>query len=94
MSKRLLVVVVCVLVLGTTSVVMAQEGGDAERGAALYAENCLACHGPQGEARGTHEAFATTIQYNPNFAMIVTEGIPDTMMRGLGDGIWRAAKRC
>lgn len=53
-----------VLVLVAVSTAFAQEGGNghdefaALRGAALFAEYCQACHGPQGEARGTGAAFA------------------------------------
>ena len=55
------------LALGAAQPVLAQDGhgsesGDADlaalRGAAVYAEFCQACHGPQGEALGTGEAFA------------------------------------
>ncbi len=38
--------------LGLSGPVRAQEPpGDPERGATLYAENCLVCHGPNGEGR-------------------------------------------
>lgn len=56
------------LALGATQPVLAQDGhGDesggtdvvaALRGAAVYAEFCQACHGPQGEALGAGAAFA------------------------------------
>jgi mono/diheme cytochrome c family protein len=53
----------------------AQEGGDqggdfsesAQRGAAVYAAYCQACHGPTGEAIGTGPAFAA-IEYDPDSA--------------------------
>jgi len=55
------------LALGAAPPILAQDGhegdsGDADlaplRGAAVYAEFCQACHGPQGEALGTGAAFA------------------------------------
>lgn len=55
------------LALGAAQPVLAQDGHGGEsggadlaalRGAAVYAEFCQACHGPQGEALGTGAAFA------------------------------------
>ncbi len=43
----LAVIVVC----GVVRVAIAQRQGDAERGAKLYAENCVVCHGERGEGR-------------------------------------------
>ena len=52
------------------------------RGAALYAEFCQACHGPQGEAAGDGPAFAA-IAYDPETARaIIAEGLDTTP----GDG--------
>jgi len=61
-----LLVLLCAA-LGAARPVLAQDGhgsdsGNADlaplRGAAVYAEFCQACHGPQGEALGTGAAFA------------------------------------
>lgn len=47
----------------------------ARRGAALYAEYCQACHGPQGEAIGEGLAFAA-IAYDPAAARtVITAGL-------------------
>jgi mono/diheme cytochrome c family protein len=49
-----------------------------QRGAALYAEFCQACHGPQGEAVGDGPAFVA-IEYDPETARtIVAEGLDTT----------------
>jgi mono/diheme cytochrome c family protein len=48
------------------------------RGAALYAEFCQACHGPQGEAAGDGPAFKA-IAYDPETARaIIAEGLDTT----------------
>lgn len=85
MLKRTLISTTLILVLLGTAVVLAQENGDATRGAALYAENCLSCHGPRGEARATHEAFAGVVQYDINFVEVVNEGIADSFMGPWGE---------
>ncbi|HEX3050904.1 MAG TPA: c-type cytochrome [Aggregatilineaceae bacterium] len=43
-----------------------EEGASAIEGAALYAEFCQMCHGPQGEAVASGPAFSVEIQYNPD----------------------------
>ncbi|NLF75893.1 MAG: c-type cytochrome [Chloroflexi bacterium] len=59
------------------------EGGVAggeyapQRGAALYAEFCQACHGPQGEAAGDGPAFVA-IEYDPDTARAIIAGGLDT----------------
>jgi mono/diheme cytochrome c family protein len=55
-----------------------EDGGEAtaaRRGAAVYAEFCQACHGPQGEAKGEGPVFAA-ITYDP-------ETIRDVITNGL-----------
>lgn len=62
-----------------------EQGGDAfapQRGAALYAEFCQACHGPQGEAVGDGPAFVA-IEYDPETAREIIAGGQDT---ALNDG--------
>ncbi len=65
--------------------VLAQGGGDPVRGAALYAENCLACHGPLGEPRASHPAFAATVEFNTAFFNVTERGIARTYMGPWGD---------
>jgi mono/diheme cytochrome c family protein len=64
--KRLIPILIGVFFMA--SLAYAQEGEDetitARRGAAVYAEFCQACHGPQGEAIGEGPAFAA-IEYDP-----------------------------
>ncbi len=85
MSKRVLAAVLALTVIGVAAA-LAQGEGQVERGAALYAENCLACHGPQGEARADHEAFAAVIRYDASFVEVVAQGVEGTFM-----GAWGAA---
>lgn len=84
MRKRSLIV--CLGVLGlsllTFGIALAQEGGDPERGAALYAENCQVCHGPQGEGRvgaELNDAFAS-VNVDAFLRQTIAEGLPDTFM--------------
>ncbi len=84
MTKRVLVIGVLALLAFGVTIALAQEGGEAGdpvQGAALYAEYCLACHGPQGEARASYEAFASDIQYGLAFADAVASGVKGTYMR-------------
>ncbi len=82
--KRFMLLAVGVLLiaaaLGTAS---AQEGsGDSEqgdnlaaiRGAAVYAEFCQACHGPQGEATGAGAAFAAVAYHEETTPGIIQQG--------------------
>jgi ubiquinol-cytochrome c reductase cytochrome c subunit len=82
MLKRVLMVTVGVVVALLAVVgVLAHEGGGDEHGAQLYAENCLACHGPRGEARlDTQPAFAKEISYSLEFASLVAQGVEGTFM--------------
>jgi mono/diheme cytochrome c family protein len=79
--KRLMLILTAGMLLAALGTVYAQEGqGEgaennseqnnsfaAIRGAAVYAEFCQACHGPQGEATGTGAAFAA-ITFNEQTA--------------------------
>ncbi len=85
MSKRVLFVAVLALLVVGSAVVLAQEDGDPERGAVLYVENCLACHGPHGEGRAEHPAFSGAIQYDVTFIEVVEQGVEDTYMPAWGD---------
>lgn len=61
------------------------------RGAALYAEFCRACHGPQGEAIADNPAFHEITNFDPNVAKgRINQGYDsdpgnDIMMIGYGD---------
>lgn len=85
MSKRVLRGLVLVLAALGGAVALAQGDGDASRGAALYAEYCLACHGPRGEARASGEAFAAAIVYDATFEEVVAQGVPATYMGPWGE---------
>ncbi len=89
MSKRiwLAAALAAGLLIAGVAAVTAHEGGDAVHGAALYAENCLVCHGPRGEARlDGHAAFGGAIAYGLEFTNAVAQGIPETFM-----GPWGSA---
>jgi mono/diheme cytochrome c family protein len=66
------------LLIAALGTAYAQEGhGEEEnvaalRGAAVFAEFCQACHGPQGEAIGTGAAFAA-IEFNAETAREIVE---------------------
>lgn len=76
------------LALGAARPVLAQDGhgsdaGDADlaalRGAAVYAEFCQACHGPQGEALGAGAAFAAI-----DAAALAGDGARQAILEGAG----------
>lgn len=69
----------------TASGADAQHGDEfaALRGAAVYAEFCQACHGPQGESIGSGPAFAA-IAFDPLVAPVVLVGGLDS---DEGDGV-------
>jgi mono/diheme cytochrome c family protein len=84
MRKRSLQVLVGVLSLTLLLVgtALAQSGGDPDRGAALYAENCALCHGATGEGRlgaELNEAFAS-INVDAFLRQSIAEGRGETFM--------------
>lgn len=83
MAKRVLLMAILALaVLWGGALALAHGDGDPAHGAALYAENCMACHGPQGESRADHEAFAAALRYDVSFEDVVAEGVEGTYMPG------------
>lgn len=83
MAKRLLLIALLGMfaIWGSTAA-LADGDGDPEHGAELYAEYCLACHGPTGEGRAEHEAFAVAIMYDVSFEEVLAKGVDDTYMIG------------
>ena len=79
MSRRVLLAGLLVVGALWATVALAQDEGDPVRGAALYAENCLACHGPQGEPLAAHEAFSAEIHYDTGFAETVAAGVEGSL---------------
>jgi mono/diheme cytochrome c family protein len=83
MKKFMLVAVGVMLIAAALGTAYAQEGqgsgeqGDnlaAIRGAAVFAEFCQACHGPQGEATGSGAAFAAVAYHEETTPGIIQHG--------------------
>ena len=87
MLKRGFVGLTVILLVVTGALVLAHgEGeGDPVRGGTLFAEYCMACHGPQGEARAAHEAFAAPATYDVDFDETVRVGVEGTYMPAFGE---------
>lgn len=71
-----------VLLLALAGPAAAQEAGDPEQGAELYAENCLVCHGPQGEGRAGASLNHVFGGIAPDAALTATisQGVQGTFM--------------
>ncbi|GAB4474270.1 MAG: hypothetical protein Kow00124_14070 [Anaerolineae bacterium] len=84
LRTNLLLMIVLVLALLAALPASAQEddGGDAERGAELYAENCVACHGERGEGRAAALNTRVFSSIAPGVLMeqVITNGIEGTFM--------------
>jgi mono/diheme cytochrome c family protein len=84
--KRLMLLAVGALliaaVLGTADAQEGQSGQSGEqgdnlaaiRGAAVFAEFCQACHGPQGQATGTGAAFAAVAYHESTTPGVIQQG--------------------
>jgi mono/diheme cytochrome c family protein len=84
MRKTLLILLLIILMaLAFAGSAFAQDGdGDPEHGADLYAENCVACHGEQGEGRATslESRVFTSIAPNAFMTDVISNGIDGTFM--------------
>lgn len=71
-----------VVALAAAGPVVAQDGGDPENGAALYASNCLVCHGPNGDGRvgATLDQVFATIDTDTFLTEAISRGIQGSMM--------------
>lgn len=86
--KRIRTVVVISLAALTAAVLLAggplhaQEGGDVENGAALYAVNCAVCHGTRGEGRvgATLDKVFATIAPDEFLTEVIERGRAGTFM--------------
>jgi len=76
------VIVLCLIGAG---LVFAQ-GGDPKRGAQIYAQNCVVCHGPEGKGRVGANLSATFGGINPKafFEQIITNGVANSPMPAWG----------
>lgn len=79
-----LVLLAVVLTFGAA---LAQAGGDPENGARLYAENCLVCHGENGEGRTGAELNDAFVSVNPEAFIrdTISNGRPGTLMPTWGE---------
>jgi mono/diheme cytochrome c family protein len=71
-----------VAALAAAGPVTAQDGGDPENGAALYASNCMVCHGPNGEGRigATLDQVFATIDTDTFLTEAISRGVEGSMM--------------
>lgn len=78
----LVLLALAVLLLGLAGPAAAQDAGDPERGAELYVENCLVCHGPQGEGRAGASLNNVYGGISPDAALTATisQGVQGTFM--------------
>lgn len=77
-----------VLMLAATIFVgaQAQEGGDPERGAELYVENCLVCHGADGQGRvGANLTNFPGIDVNSALRQVTAQGVEGSVMPAWGE---------
>jgi mono/diheme cytochrome c family protein len=85
MKRSMLLAVGVLLIAAALGTAYAQEGqagqGDEQgdnlaaiRGAAVFAEFCQACHGPQGEATGTGAAFAAVTYHEDTTSSVIQQG--------------------
>lgn len=85
--SRYALIFLAVLLLGMLSarVARAQEG-DPDRGAALYAENCVVCHGPDGQGRvgATLAAPFASVQPEALVRQTIIRGVPGSVMPAWG----------
>jgi len=75
------------LLLGMLSVgVASAQRGDPDRGAALYAENCVVCHGPDGQGRvgATLAAPFASVQPEALIRQTIIRGVPGSVMPAWG----------
>ena len=80
-TKRWILISTLLLVLVAGTAYAQEDGGDPERGADLYLENCAMCHGEDGQGRiGANLSIFPGIDPGAAIRQIVAEGIPGSVM--------------
>ncbi|MFP3854856.1 MAG: c-type cytochrome [Anaerolineales bacterium] len=76
-----IVALVIMLSMALFAGAQAQEGGDPERGGELYVENCLVCHGSEGQGRvGASLQNFPGIDVNAALHQATAQGVDGTVM--------------
>lgn len=84
-KKRWIVIAAVLLVLVAGNAYAQEGGGDPERGADLYLENCAMCHGEDGQGRvGAALSMFPGIDPSAAIRQTITEGIDGTVMPAWG----------
>jgi mono/diheme cytochrome c family protein len=84
-TTRWIVICTLLFILATGTAFAQDDGGDPERGADLYLENCVMCHGEDGQGRvGANLSSFPGIDPGAAIRQITTEGIQGTVMPAWG----------
>lgn len=84
-TKRWIVIITVLLVLVAGSAYAQEGGGDPERGADLYLENCAMCHGENGQGRvGANLTMFPGIDPAAAIQQVVDDGIEGSVMPAWG----------
>lgn len=84
-TTRWILIGTLLLLLAAGTAFAQEDGGDPERGADLYLENCAMCHGDDGQGRiGANLSVFPGIDPGAAIRQIMAEGIPGSVMPAWG----------